>query len=336
MREVGPVRLPGSSLSMRDIPRNITIVGPGALGCLLGASMARAGLSVTLLDHRPERARVLNDSGITVYDGDRTWKANPAVTAQTHCLGPQDVVIILVKAYQTASAIKAVIPLLGPGSLLLSLQNGLGADEMLTALSPSTGVAIGATSQGATLVRDGVVRHAGEGNTTVGLITSGQEARHMLERTVEAFNLAGWPCSMVRDIYPVIWKKLLVNVGINALTALTGMKNGELLDHEETVAIQETLVREGYTVAEEAGIHIGMDFTACLDQVRQVCRATAANRSSMLQDRMQGRPTEIDYINGAVCRIARGLGLKTPVNDTVTGLVKLFNADTENLPNKNR
>ncbi len=320
----------GVHLSLQDIPKNITIIGPGALGCLLGAFLDRAGVSVALLDYKAERAKALDKNGIIVYDKDQAWKAAPRVTADPKRLGPQEAVIILVKAYQTASALEGISPLLCPDTLIISLQNGLGAEKLLTSLAPCAGVALGTTSQGATLIKEGVVRHAGKGDTTIGLITRGEKAADTLNRTVAVLNRAGWPCARVEDIYPVVWGKLLVNIGINALTALSGLKNGELLQHKEAMALQEALVKEGYQVAQKAGIHMDMDLDRFIEHVRHVCEATADNKSSMLQDRLKGRPTEIDYINGAVWRIANGLGLETPLNETITRLVRLCCSKAEN------
>ncbi len=310
-------------MSSMRIPGKITVVGPGAMGCLLAAFMARAGVPISLLDYKEKRAEELANKGISVLTDEGTWWARPFVTAEPKELGPQDVIIIMVKTYQTASALSRISQLLGSSTLVVSLQNGLGADEQLKALAPPGGVALGTTSQGATLLEDGVVRHAGTGPTRLGMVSKGKEGTKTLDALAETLHQAGWPCEAVEDIYPFIWEKLLVNVGINALTALTGLRNGELLVQEEAVKLQESLVTEAYMVANKAGVNMKMELSAALEMVKGVCRATAENKSSMLQDRLKKRPTEIDYINGAVCRIGREAGLTTPVNDTVTRLVRL-------------
>ena len=122
----------------------------------------------------------------------------------------------------------------------------------------------------------------------------------------------------------LIWDKLLVNVGINALTAITGLPNGRLPEDPHTCAIMEEAVREGVRVAEAKGVTLTYEDAAA--HCAQVARTTALNRSSMLQDMEAARPTEVDMINGAVVREAEKLGLDAPVNRTLTRLVKALTA----------
>jgi 2-dehydropantoate 2-reductase len=116
-----------------------------------------------------------------------------------------------------------------------------------------------------------------------------------------------------------VWGKLLVNVGINALTALTGFKNGQLLDYPESVRLMEKLVIEASEVAERKGVHLEED---PIEKVRKAIEATKENRSSMGQDFDRRQKTEIDAINGAVAREAQRLGIPVPFNQAVTDLVK--------------
>lgn len=304
--------------------KKITVVGPGAMGCLLAASLARTGADVTLLDYREDRARRLQQTGIEVQEGDFTWRARPVVTADPGSIAQQDAIMILVKSYQTAAAIRPVPSICGPSTLVLSLQNGLGADDLLKALLPHAALALGTTSQGATLLEDGLVRHAGKGPTRMGLVSGGDHgARAALELLSGLMEQGGWQCEVVEDIRPYIWEKLLVNVGINALTALCCLRNGQLLHYEDAARLQEALVAEAYAVAEKEGVDLKHGLEDVLMTVKAVCKATAGNRSSMLQDRLKARPTEIDSINGAVCRLGRRLGVPTPFNEAVTRLVRV-------------
>jgi len=123
------------------------------------------------------------------------------------------------------------------------------------------------------------------------------------------------------NIHDLIWDKLLVNVGINALTALTELKNGQLLDYSETLRIMEALVSEAAEVARQKGIRIEGN---PIEKVKAVAEATKENRSSMGQDVDFRRKTEIDAINGAVVREAKRLGLPAPCNEVVTDLIKMI------------
>ena len=128
---------------------------------------------------------------------------------------------------------------------------------------------------------------------------------------------------MVEDIYPHIWRKLLINVGINALTALSGLTNGNLLQYPESMRLQELAVGEAWELSRKKDIKTDLTRKEALELVRSVCKATAENKSSMLQDRIKCRSTEIDYINGAVIAMGKELGVATPVNEVLTLFVRL-------------
>jgi 2-dehydropantoate 2-reductase len=300
----------------------ITVVGPGAMGCLLAASLFRAGRPVSLLDYREDRARKLAATGIYVESKRDRWHARPRVTADPTALGPQDWIVFLVKAGQTSEAASRIFSMIGPETMGLTLQNGLGHEHILSKALPLDSIALGVTSQGATLFSDGCVRHAGTGPTVLGLVKAGGQSDR-LRVLGDILEASEWPCSLVQDIYPHVWKKLLVNVGINAVTALTGLPNGALLEHQEAARLQKRAVEEAWRVSKAHGA----DMELCLDEavrmVTNVCATTSRNRSSMLQDRLKKRTTEIDYINGAVVRFGRQLGIDTPINEALSLLVRL-------------
>jgi len=138
-----------------------------------------------------------------------------------------------------------------------------------------------------------------------------------------ALNAAGIDTTLAADIRRTVWDKLLVNVGINAITALTGIRNGQLLDLDVTGDLCRAAVQEAAAVARARGIDVRGD---AAEHVLQVARATAANRSSMGQDVDRGRQTEIDVINGVIVREARKAGLEAPVNRTLTALIETLQA----------
>ena len=176
---------------------------------------------------------------------------------------------------------------------------------------------LGVTGHGATLIGLGHIRHAGWGKTFIG------ELDHRItDRVVQISQMfcdAGIETEVSSNIHDHVWGKLLVNVGINALTALTGFKNGQLLDYPESVRLMERLVMEASEVARRKGIHFEQ---APVEKVRLTIEATRENRSSMGQDFDHRRKTEIEAINGAVVREAQPLGIPVPFNQAVTDLVK--------------
>lgn len=301
----------------------IVILGPGAMGCLLAAFLAESGPEVLLMDHRPDRAEAISRQGLFVegISGERevpvTASASPADAAGA------DLVIICVKAYQTEVAVKPLISFLGPETRVLTLQNGVGNVEAIAEACGPERVWGGVTAQGATVLGPGHIRHAGTGETLIGAYKNGgHESR--LEAAAQVFNQAGLPARVEPAVQSLIWSKLIVNAGINPLTALTRLRNGQLLEYPGTEKIMERAVAEAAAVAE--ALKIELVFPDALARVREVARATAGNVASMLQDVLARRPTEIDYINGAVAARGRELGLPTPVNETLTALVKTIEA----------
>jgi len=293
-------------------------VGAGAMGCLYGGHLAEAGVDVTLVDVWREHVDAINGNGlhITGVSGDRV--VHVSATTDPETVGEVDLVLLFVKSYDTAQAIRGSKPLIGDDTYVLTLQNGLGNLEAITEAVGAGRVLGGTTSHGSTLVCPGEIRHAGVGPTVIGAIDRG--SRNMAEKIAEIFNDAGLQTRVSGDVRSDIWGKVLVNLGINALTALTGLRNGQLLDIPELRRLMRLAVEEGMRVAEADGVYLGpLDHVA---HVYEVAEATGANRSSMLQDVDRGRRTEIDALNGAVVGLGEKLGVETPVNRALTALVK--------------
>jgi 2-dehydropantoate 2-reductase len=142
-----------------------------------------------------------------------------------------------------------------------------------------------------------------------------------VQQIVDLFNQAGLETQASDQMEDLIWEKLLVNTGINAITALTGIRNGFIAESPEGRDVCRAAVEEGIQVARARGRSPRTDM---VDRVLAVCRATAVNRSSMGQDVDRGKRTEIQSINGAIVRFAEEAGIAAPVNRTLTQLVRLM------------
>jgi len=302
---------------------NIVVVGPGALGCLLAVFLAEAGQEVLLLDHRPDRAELINRQGLIVegISGEHLVRV-PVSVSPAEGAGAE-LVLVCVKAYNTASAIESLAPLLSPRTRVLTLQNGLGNVETLSAACGPERIWGGVTAQGATVLGPGHIRHAGAGETLIGAVSgAGQEDR--LAAAAAVFTQAGLPTRVEPVVDSLIWSKLIINVGINPLTAITRLRNGQLLDHPGTQWVMEQAVSEALAVARAQGVKL--IYPDPQARVKEVARATAGNIASMLQDVRAQRQTEIEQINGAIAALGRRLGLPTPVNETLTSLVRTIQA----------
>lgn len=292
------------------------IVGPGAMGCLFAARLKKAGHVVALLDHIEKRADLINSQGIKVEGILGEYSVQVPTMAENIPEIP-DVAVICVKANETKKAGEDIKPLIGPKAQVLTLQNGLGNVEILQEIFGKDRVLGGVTAEGATLLGDGHVRHAGQGDTKFG---SEVHIGDALTEIVSAFNDAGFKTQSADNVNSLIWGKLIINVGINSLTAITRLKNGRLPDVGGTMAVMEEAVREAVMVAEAKGI--ALPYPDPLGRVVEVCRATAGNIASMLQDVMKQGITEVAFINGAIVREGDALSIPTPVNHTLTCLVQ--------------
>jgi len=305
---------------MRNTPKRVAVVGPGALGCFLATALCRTGGEIWVLDHDSQRADLLQHSGLTL-ERDGQFEHFPIqATADAQEIGPVDLVLICVKSPALGRTLSSLLPLFTEHTLLLAWQNGIGHLPVLLGAQLPGAMALAVTSLGAHLAGPGHVRFGGVGATSLGFLgEASPEAQLALLGAAELFRVAGLEVRVEADILVQVWNKLLVNVGINALTAIHNCKNGALLENGEVLALMQAAVLEAASVAQAKGIAIAPEPVA---RTIAVCQATAGNISSMLQDVRAKRQTEIAAINGAVLEEARRLGIPAPVNAKFFATVK--------------
>jgi len=296
----------------------IVIVGPGAMGCLFAAFLAKSKEEVWLLDKDKENAARINEIGISVEGVSGAWQTKPKVTANVQDIGKADLIIICVKSFHTKQAIEQVKPLLQENTKIMTLQNGIGNIEIIAELAGEDRVIGGITNEGATLIETGKIRHAGHGETLIG--TPDGKTPVEIRSIREVFNKVGLQTRMSRDIKGLVWSKLIINVGINALTAITRLPNGELTKFEGTKRILRDAVTEATRIAKRKRIKLVYDDP--LAKVEAVCEGTSENISSMLQDVLRNKRTEIDFINGVIVRLGQELGIAVPTNKLLVDLIK--------------
>jgi 2-dehydropantoate 2-reductase len=300
----------------------IIIVGPGAMGLLFAAFLSKSKEEIWLLDKNKERALKLNQNGISVEGISGKWNAKVKTTNETKEIGIADLVIIATKSYDTKSAITQAKPIISEKTAVLTLQNGIGNLEIIGEVVGPDNVIGGTTNLGATLIDDTHVRHAGNGETVIGKIDGSTPV--IMRDIRELFNKVKLETKISRDIKGILWSKLIINVGINALTALTRLHNGRLTEFEGTRRILRDAVTEAVKIAKRKRIKLIYDDP--LAKVETVCEATSGNVSSMLQDVLRKKRTEIDFINGVVVRLGQELGIPVPVNQLLVDLVKTIEA----------
>lgn len=296
----------------------IAVVGPGAIGSLIAAFLCKSKEEIWLLDYKKERAAKIKEQGQFVEGVSGNWHVRLNVTSDAKEIGQVDLIIICVKSYNTKDAILNAKPLIGEDTKVLTLQNGIGNIEILNEVIGSERVIGGVTNLGATLIDSGRVRHAGKGETVIGRLDGKIPVEMRSIR--ELFNKVGLETRISRDIRGLLWSKLIINVGINSLTAITRLNNGKLVEFEGTRKIMRSAVTEAVRIAKRKRIKLIYDDP--LAKVEAVCEATSANLSSMLQDVLRKKRTEIDFINGVIVRQGQEFGIAVPVNSCLVDLVK--------------
>ncbi len=301
----------------------IAVIGPGAVGCLLAVSFAEAGEDVHLVDYRPERAALLREQGIRLKTPGGVSRLIPVPCWLPAELGPCRLAIMAVKAHHTAAAAQALPLVLAPGGLALTLQNGLGNLEAMAGVVGPERLLAGITFLGVTRHEEGQILYAGQGEVIIGAPPGSTVPAPEIAGVAALFQRAGFKCRAAAEILPLLWDKLMINAGLNPLTALLRVLNGTLPELPQAWSMAVAAAAEVRAVARTQGLAVTGDPE---ERLRQVCRATAKNRSSMLQDVLAGRPTEIESLNAQVAARGASLGVPTPINDFLTKLVRALDA----------
>jgi 2-dehydropantoate 2-reductase len=297
----------------------VAILGSGAMGSLYGGRLAQSGVEVTLVDIWDEHVETIQSDGLRIATDDGVDGVDVAATTDPDAVGPVDLVVVFVKstATETAMADAEEAGLL-EGADVLTLQNGLGNPETIAEFVSAERVIAGVTSHGATLEGPGRIFHAGAGPTVIGRYFTANDER--VEAIADAFREAGFETDVIDAVETAIWEKVLVNIGINAPTALARVENGALAATAPGRRLVEAAVTEAAEVAHAQGYEIRDDI---VEHVLAAAEATGENRSSMRQDGEAGRRTEIERLHGAVVDRAESAGIDVPVNRTLADLVRL-------------
>jgi len=303
----------------------IAIIGAGAMGSIFGSMLSKVS-EVSLIDINQDHVEAIRKNGLKVENMDGSSSTfNLMITSRPEKLSDRvELAIVFTKSCNTRDAAYTARAILDPRGVALTLQNGIGNLEVIQdVLGPDNAIA-GVTSHGGTFLGPGNVRHAGIGPTQIANMPS---KKILIEKIGQIFNAAGIDTSLSDNVNSLIWGKLIINVGINALTAICRVPNGVIGKTSECVDIMKEAVSEAVAVADASGVMLPYDDPVA--QVKKVCEATAANRASMLQDILRGARTEIGAINGAIVDRAKALGISTPVNRFLYRIIKAIEATAE-------
>lgn len=291
----------------------ITIIGTGAMAMLVGARLAKGGIKVRLLGTWQACIDAVNKQGIGIVEHGSTRFYQAEAYLDPGKLKDTDQALVLVKSWQTARAASQLKSILSEEGIALTLQNGLGNGEILTAALRQERTSLGVTTYGATVLGPGKVKPGGEG-----VISVLEHPR--LTELIGMLQEAGFIVQQFPDLSGLVWGKLVINVAINPLTGLLEVNNGKLLESPPITKLMGLAAREAAAVAAQLGIPL--NFKDPAQAAEAVAQATGENLSSMLQDIQRGAPTEVDALCGAVVRMGKEVQVSTPVNEILQMLIQ--------------
>ena len=304
----------------------VLVVGAGAMGSAIGALMAEAGTDVTLFDIDAAHMAAIEASGLTIRHSDDTTATHAVALATTDptAVGPADVVLVMTKSWATTDAVRSVHHAIGDATWVVSAQNGLGNGARMAAAVPASQVMAGTTTVGATPVEPGVVNVTatvteGSSLTQFGLPADcGDPASAQI--VADVFNNAGLRAEVLADVDQVVWTKAAMAGTAGCLTAVAQLTIGDMVASPEAMETWRAMIDELFAVATAEGVELDQDAVA--QHALTTYRTVGAHWSSMAVDIRERRRTEVDALCGEVSRLGRLHGIATPVNDTITNLMR--------------
>ena len=296
----------------------IAVMGAGGVGGYFGGLLARSGHQVTFIA-RGAHLQAIREKGLRVESvNDGTFTVNSPATSDASQVGPQELVLFTVKMYHNAEAIAAIRPLMGPGSLALTLQNGIdNGGQLANAFGPERTL-IGSCYLEGRIREPGVVTQGGPGMASFGELEPGLTER--CRRLLNVFQEAGWRVDLQENMPGMLWKKFSYLAGSAAVGAASRSLFGEMRAIPETRAIIQGAITEILEVGRAAGAPV-MDDSLEWAMVA-LDNFPAAGMSSLGKDFLEGRPVELEGLTGAALRLARQYGVATPINQTLYAILK--------------
>ena len=298
----------------------IAIIGTGAMGSIYAGLLAEGGHDVRAIDLWADHVEAIHRHGLRIEgpSGNRTATGirasrDPDIAADC------DLFVIATKARDVGAASRAIAPVLHPGAVVLTIQNGLGAGERIAEFLPFERVLLGvAEGFGASVVGPGHVRHTAMRHIHLGDPAAGLSER--LERVANAWRQGGFDVCVHEELTPFIWEKFLCNVTLSGPCTAIGCRVDELLADPDRWAVGLGCMREAHTVGRAQGVVFSFDDPET--HVTTFARALGKARPSMLLDHMARRRSELEAINGQVSSRGRLLGIATPFNDTICTIIR--------------
>lgn len=294
----------------------IVVIGAGAMGSIYGGHLSKNN-EVFIVDTNQAVVDKINAEGLKIDEDGTTNIYHPTAVKSTEGIKDVDLVILFVKAIFSKAALEGNKQIIGPGTRLLTLQNGAGHEDLLKQFVPEDHVVIGTTEDNGAVLEPGHVRRGGVGRTNVGLLTEDKDG--FLPLLKESFDSCGFQVKIHDKIQQLIWDKLFTNVSLSAVTGVLQVDMGYIAANEYAWKLTTELIHEAVLTAQALGL--SCDEEAIVEKVRMTSVNNPAGCTSIRADLRDGRKTEVDTISGAVLRAAEKCNLKVPAHEFIVNMV---------------
>ena len=294
----------------------LAVIGAGAMGSIYGGHLSLHNdvylidTNQTVVDHINQNGLILQEDG-----GDVTY--HPTAVTSTQGIAPVDLVILFVKSLFSKAALSSNKGIIGPGTYLMTLQNGSGHEDILAEFAPENRIIIGTTEDNGAVLGLGHVRRGGSGKTNIGMLTEDQE--NFLPKLKECLDSCGFQGNIHENIRQLIWNKLFTNVSLSAVTGVLQVPMGFIAGNEHAWAITKQLIHEAVAVAH--GLGLEADEEEITEKVRQTSLNSPEGITSICADLRDGRKTEVNTISGSVVRASKKCGVPAPTHEMIVELV---------------
>lgn len=305
----------------------ILIIGAGAMGSLFAGRLRSQTAEVFLYNRNNPHVEKINQSGLTIVERDNKETIIPLAVVQEVSGDIYDLVVVMLKTHATKNVLTQIKDSFSPNTLFVTMQNGLGNLETMADIFPNNSIVAGTLGCGASVEDNGRILHRGWGTNFIGQ-PADKRAQEKLVEFVELLNQSGLETELADDVQTVIWNKLFVNLAYNSLSALTRLRNGDIVNTEDGQNVLRSIVTEAAEIAKAEGVTVDTE-TVIVRCIKMGQEQFPTNKSSMLMDVLHKRKTEIDTINGAVAKLGKKHGILTPYNDMITGIIKVIEANSD-------
>ncbi|MBP2637619.1 MAG: 2-dehydropantoate 2-reductase [Firmicutes bacterium] len=305
------------------------ILGAGAMGSIIGAVLKKGGQDVILVDPYQEHMEKIKRDGLQLQMIDQNEIVHLATCAKPAETVPVDVVIILVKGFHTVAAVNGARGLFREDTIVCSLQNGIGNEDILKEIFPHTPIMQGVMWMTGTLTEPGRVKANVGGGTAIylGSVDKTPGAEEAVKNMAAHLRAGGISAELTDNVQKHIWAKAVINACVNGPCGILRMNVKSLFNHPLGMKLVEEITQEVVDVAAHKGIQLNYD-SLIADMVASVARA-GEHLPSMAQDIRHKRKTEIDFLNGAIAAYGAQLGVPTPANEYVVRFVKIIEESYE-------